>query len=72
MRRIPGRCYFCGDPCVTFWFCTEHLWAQGLVIDARFGEDYLTTEHRWWITRFSREEIAEMGAHLERPLVLQR
>jgi len=67
-RRIPGRCYFCGDPvAIGVWFCAAHMWAEGLVLDPRESADYLTPEHRWWIERFSREEIVVMGGYLERP-----
>lgn len=31
MRRLPGRCYYCGDPVVVgAQFCVTHLWAQGI------------------------------------------
>jgi hypothetical protein len=31
IRRLPGRCYFCGDPVVVgAQFCVAHLWAQGI------------------------------------------
>jgi hypothetical protein len=68
VRRLPGRCYFCGDPCASFWFCAEHLWAQGLVVDPGQGLDYLSPEHRWWIERVSKEQIVEIGGYLERPM----
>lgn len=32
MRRIPGRCYLCGDPCASYWFCIAHLWAEGILV----------------------------------------
>ena len=66
IRRIPGRCYFCGDPSVG-WYCEAHGWARGLVLSEQESIDVLTPEQRWWMTRFSRDQIVDMGGYLEQP-----
>ena len=68
MRRLPGRCYFCGDPTVGDWYCAAHLWAgEGL---ERAGEitnaiEHVTREHAFWIERFTPTQIVELASYLE-------
>ena len=38
MRRLHGRCYFCGDPTIGKWFCAAHLWAQGAIFEVDRSE----------------------------------
>ena len=39
MRRLPDRCYLCGDPvAVGAWFCCAHLWAQGIELHSEHRE----------------------------------
>lgn len=65
MRRIPGRCYLCGDPAVDEWFCAAHLWASGKNVSKRADSiERFTRYHRYWIERFTPEQIVELAAWL--------
>ena len=67
MRRLPGRCYFCGDPTVSEWFCATHLWAEGLATSVKTvnGLEKVTREHAFWIERFTPEQIVELASHID-------
>lgn len=66
-RRIPDRCYFCGDPTVNEWFCAAHLWAGvgDLAPDQVEGLEHVTREHVFWIERFTPTQIVELAGYLE-------
>lgn len=62
-RRLPGRCYLCGDPAVGEWFCAAHLGVGEQVTNAL---GHVTREHAYWIERFTPGQILELAACLER------
>lgn len=67
IRRLPGRCYFCGDPSVGEWFCAAHLWAgdEPLSPVLANGLEHVTRYHAYWLKRFTPEQILELAGYLE-------
>lgn len=67
MRRIPDRCYLCGDPTVNEWFCVAHLWAGGGELSHEIvnGIEHMTKAHAYWVERFTPTQIVELASHLE-------
>lgn len=66
MRRIPNRCYLCGDPTVDEWFCVAHLWAVGCQHSPQIenGLGKITREHAFWVERLAPQQIVELASHL--------
>lgn len=64
MRRIPDRCYFCGDPTMGEWFCVEHVWALGVpgCVPGQLAE--FTKEHAYWLDKLTPAQILDAAAYL--------
>lgn len=66
-RRLKGRCYFCGDPTLSEWYCREHLWAEGLPITPASTSPLgkLTREHVFWMERMTPEQIIALAGYVD-------
>lgn len=67
MRRIPDRCYLCGDPTASEWFCAAHLWAAGTELSSEVanGIEHITKDHAFWIERFTPQQIVELAGYVQ-------
>jgi hypothetical protein len=65
-RRLPDRCYLCGEPSFTEWFCVAHLWATSVPKEppSANGLAKITHEHAFWIKRLTPQQIVDLAGYL--------
>jgi len=59
-RRLPGRCYLCGEPTEAV-YCVAHAWALAPPVPVQLTLSDLQT---YWLRHYEEVEIVELAAEV--------